>query len=238
MKTDILAIGAHPDDVELGCGGTLIAHREKGYRVVVLDLTKGELGTRGSVQIRAEESWRAKEVMGVEERINAGFRDGFFVNDEWHQRELIRYIRLYQPDVVLANAIWDRHPDHGKGAKLVSDACFLSGLSKIETLFHDVPQIPWRPKKIYHYIQSKFIVPDIIVNVSPYWKRKIEAVQCYVSQFYDPHNTQPNTYISSPEFLKMIEARGKELGHSIAVEYGEGFTKESHIGVNSFFDIL
>lgn len=237
MKLDLLAFGAHPDDVELGCGGTLAKHVALGHKVGVVDLTQGELGTRGSVPIRQKEAHASALILGLSIRENLNFKDGFFTDDEFHQLELIRMIRKFQPAIVLANAIYDRHPDHGKGADLVFKACFLSGLSKIETSENGSNQIPWRPTILYHYIQSQLIKPDFIVDVSVHWNKKMEAVKAFKSQFHNPDSNEPETYISSQSFMNMLEARGTELGHAIGVRYGEGFTIRRTIGVNSLLDI-
>lgn len=237
MKLDILAFGAHPDDVELGCGGTLAKHIALGKKVGIVDLTRGELGTRGTVAIREEEAKASAGILGVAIRENLDLKDGLFVNDESHQMALVKVIRKYQPELVLANAIHDRHPDHAKGAELAFHSCFLSGLPKIETVQDGKPQPAWRPKVIYHYIQSQWINPDVIIDVSDHWEKKMLAVKSFKSQFHDPNSKEPETYISSQGFMKMVEARGVELGHAIGVHYGEGFTTRRTIGVNSLWDI-
>jgi len=239
MKLHILALGAHPDDVELGCGGTIAKHVAMGHQVGIVDFTRGELGTRGTPDTRRQEAADAAAIQGVVVRENLGMRDGFFQNDEEHQRMLMRAIRQYRPEVVLANAIHDRHVDHGKGAALAHDACFLSGLMKIETFDDDGrPQQAWRPKAIYHYIQSQFIEPDFIVDISGYWDVKINAIKAFKTQFYSSDSQEPETYISKPGFLKMVEARAIELGHAIGTEYGEGFTVRRFPGVQSVLDLL
>lgn len=239
MKLDLLAFAAHPDDAELSCGGTLIAHIEMGKKVGVVDLTRGELGTRGTPEIRAQESAAASKVIGLHARENLGFADGFFENDKEHKLKVIQAVRKYQPDVVLLNAISDRHPDHGRGSILVSEACFLSGLKMIETVGEDgEKQTAWRPKHVYHYIQDRVHTPDFVMDITPYWEKKMEAVRAFRSQFFDPNNPTANTYISSPEFMKFLEARGREVGHLISVEFGEGFTKERNIGVKNLFDLV
>lgn len=237
MKLDILALAAHPDDVELGCGGTLAKHIALGKKAGIVDFTKGELGTRGSKQTREQEARASADILAVSVRENLNFKDGFFSNDESHQREVIRMIRKYQPDIVLANAVYDRHPDHGRGAELAFESCFLAGLSKIETEEGGRSQQAWRPKVLYHYIQSQWIKPDFIVDVSDHWEKKMEAVKAFKTQFHDPNSSEPETYISSQGFLKMLEARGIELGHAIGARYGEGFTTRRTLGVNSLFDI-
>lgn len=239
MKLDILAFASHPDDIELGCSGTLLAHIADGKKVGIVDLTEGELGTRGTAEIRLQEATDAAGVMGVEVRDNLCFADGFFQNDQQHQLQIIQKIRLYRPEIVIANAVHDRHPDHGRGSELVSESCFKAGLKMISTLdAHGEVQEAWRPKTVYHFIQDRFITPDIVVDVTPYWEKKMETIRAYKSQFYNPNSTSPNTYISSPEFLDFVEARAKELGHAIGVTYGEGFTKERYIGVRSLFDLV
>lgn len=238
MKLDILAFGSHPDDVELGCGGTLAKHIAMGKKVGIVDFTRGELGTRGTVEIRDDEAKSSAAILGVTVRENLNFKDGFFTNDQAHQLELVKVIRRFQPEMVLANAIYDRHPDHGKGAELAFQSCFLSGLSKVETTDNGKPQQAWRPKVLFHYIQSQWINPDLIVDVSTHWEKKMQAVKAFKSQFHNPNSKEPETYISSQGFMKMLEARGVELGHAIGVRYGEGFTTRRTIGVNSLMDIL
>lgn len=238
MKLDILVLAAHPDDAELGCGGTIAKHIKMGKKVGVVDLTKGELGTRGSVEVREKEASEASKILGLTIRENLALPDGFFSNAPEYQKEIIKVVRKYQPEIVLANAIRDRHPDHGKAATLIYDACFLAGLIKIDSLDEQgVKQEPWRPKVVYHYIQSQFIEPDFIVDVSGVWDKKMEAIRAFKSQFFDPNSAEPQTYISSPNFMRMIEARGIELGHAMGVQYGEGFTVRNYIGVNSLFDL-
>lgn len=239
MKLDILAFASHPDDIELGCAGTLIAHVEAGLKVGIVDLTVGELGTRGTPETRLQEASDAAKVMGISVRENLGFADGFFQNDREHQLKVIEMVRKYKPELVIANAVHDRHPDHGRGAELVTEACFKSGLKMIKTQDMDGDeQEAWRPKAVYHYIQDRLITPDFVVDVTPYWEQKMEAIRAFKSQFHNPDDTSPNTYISSPEFLDFIEARAKELGHAIGVTYGEGFTKERHLGVKNLFDLI
>lgn len=238
MKLDILAFASHPDDIELGCAGTLIAHVEAGLKVGIVDLTAGDLGTRGTPEVRLQEGLDAAKVMGVSVRENLGFADGFFQNDRDHQLEVVKVLRKYKPDVVIANAVHDRHPDHGRGSILVSESCFKSGLKMIKTQTAEGDQEAWRPKAVYHYIQDRLITPDFVVDVTPYWEKKMETIRAFKSQFYNPDDSSPNTYISSPEFLDFIEARAKELGHAIGVTYGEGFTKERHLGVKNLFDLL
>lgn len=233
MKLDILAFGAHPDDVELGCGATIAKEISLGKKVGIVDLTRGELGTRGSAEIRDQEAAKAANILGVSVRENLAFRDGFFVNDEEHQLEIIKMIRKYKPEIVLCNAIDDRHIDHGKGSQLVSDACFLSGLRRIETTFDGENQDAWRPKLVYHYIQWKNIEPDFVVDVSEFMDKKIEAVMAYSSQFYDPNSKEPMSPIASKNFTESIEYRAKDLGRLVFAEYAEGFTVERYVAVNS-----
>lgn len=238
MKIDILAVGAHPDDVELSCGATLAKEVAYGRKVGILDLTRGELGTRGSAEIRDNESKKAAEILGAQFRKNLGLPDGFFVNDSKSQLEVIKIIRQHQPEIVLCNAIDDRHIDHGKGSKLVSDACFLSGLRRIETHFDGEPQEAWRPKHVYHYIQWKNIKPDFVVDVTGFIDKKLEMIFAFESQFYDPQSDEPQTPISSENFKDSLTYRARDLGRLIGVEYGEGFTTERYPAVNSIFDLI
>ncbi len=231
-KLDILAIGAHPDDVELGCAATLVKEISRGNKVGVLDLTRGELGTRGSAEIRDQEAAMAAKIMGLTLRENAGFKDGFFINDEIHQRAVIEVIRKYKPEIVLCNAIQDRHIDHGKGSKLVSDACFLSGLRKIQTFNEGIEQEAWRPKQVYHYIQWENIKPDFVVDVTGFMDAKMEAVKAYASQFYDPNSDEPVSPITSKNFLDSITYRARDLGRIIGKESAEGFTVERFVAVD------
>jgi N-acetylglucosamine malate deacetylase 1 len=237
MKLDILAIGAHPDDVELSCAGTLAKEISRGKKVGILDLTRGELGTRGTAEIRDKEAADAAEILGVSVRKNLEFSDGFFVNNVAHQLEIIKMIRKYQPEVVLCNAIEDRHIDHGKGAQLVADSCFLSGLRKIETIYKGNSQQAWRPKHVYHYIQWKNIEPDVIVDVTGFMDQKIASVKAYRSQFFDENSKEPSTPISSSNFLESITYRARDLGRVTGVEYGEGYTVTRHLAVDSLFDL-
>jgi len=236
-KLDILVIAAHPDDAELGCSGTIASQVAKGYKVGIVDLTQGEMGTRGTPAIRLQESEDAAKILNLSARENLAFKDIYFKDDEEHQHKLIEIIRKYQPEIVLANAISDRHPDHGKASGLASNACFMSGLRTIETSFDGKIQAPWRPKFVYHYIQNNLIEPDFIVDITPFWQTKIESILAFKSQFYDPSSSEPKSFISDPEFLPFIEARARELGHRIFTKYGEGFTKERFIGVNDLFDL-
>jgi bacillithiol biosynthesis deacetylase BshB1 len=238
MKLDILAIGVHPDDVELGCSGTLMKHIDQGYTVGILDLTRGELGTRGTIATRKKEALDASKIMGVKVRENLGFRDGFFVNDEKHQRELIKLIRKYQPSIVISNAKYDRHPDHGRSAQLTYDACFLAGLSKVETSLNGKKQQAYRPKALYHYIQAIHTEPHFVVDITNYFDRKLEAIHAYKTQFYDPKSKEKNTFISSPEFLEFVRARASHFGVPIGVRYAEAFTVNRIPGVNDIVSLL
>ena len=238
MKLDILAIGAHPDDVELGCAATLAKEISLGKSVGIIDLTRGELGTRGSAEIRDKEAAKAAKILGVKVRENMAFADGFFVNDKEHQLAVIRMVRKYQPDIVLCNAIEDRHIDHGKGSNLVSDACFLSGLRKVETNFEDVLQQSWRPKHVYHYIQWHNLEPDFVVDVSGFIDKKMEVIKSYGSQFYDPTSKEPASPISSKNFLDSIKYRAKDLGRLVGAEYAEGFTTERYVAVKELGDLI
>jgi bacillithiol biosynthesis deacetylase BshB1 len=238
MKLDILAFGAHPDDVELGCGGTLAKEIANGKKVGIIDLTRGELGTRGSADIRDSESAAAAKILGVVVRENLRMRDGFFVNDEKHQIEIIKMIRKYQPEIVLCNAIEDRHIDHGRGSRLVSDACFLSGLRKIETELDGQNQHAYRPKLVYHYIQWRNIEPDFVVDISGYNDKRVAAILAYGSQFYDPNSNEPETPIATKNFLESLNYRAQDLGRLIGAEYAEGFTAERYLAVNSLSDLV
>ena len=238
MKLDILAFGAHPDDVELGCGGTIAKEIHLGKKVGIIDLTRGELGTRGSAEIRDNEAAKAAEILGVAVRENLRMRDGFFTNDEEHQLQIIEMIRKYRPEIVLCNAIDDRHIDHGKGSKLVSDACFLSGLRKIETTYQSEVQEAWRPKVVYHYIQWKNIEPDFVVDISGFEKKKVDAIMAYDSQFFNPDTNEPETPIATKNFLESINYRAQDLGRLIGTDFGEGFTVERYLAVNSLADLI
>ncbi|SEG29508.1 bacillithiol biosynthesis deacetylase BshB1 [Algoriphagus boritolerans DSM 17298 = JCM 18970] len=237
IKLDILVIAAHPDDAELGCSGTIAAQVAQGKKVGIVDLTQGQMGTRGTPELRIQEANEAAKILGLSARENLGFEDVFFKDDKAHQHELIKVIRKYQPEIVLANAISDRHPDHGKGASLATHACFMSGLRKIETELEGVTQDPWRPKYVYHYIQNNYIQPDFIFDISAYWDTKVASIMAFKSQFYDPNSQEPASFISSPEFLPFIESRAREFGHRILTQYGEGFTVERYIGVTDLFDL-
>lgn len=240
MKLDILVFGAHPDDAELGAGGTIAKEINNGKKVGIIDLTRGELGTRGSAELRDKESAAAAKILGLAIRENLEFADGFFVNDKAHQIAVIQMLRKYRPDIVLCNAVSDRHIDHARGSKLVSDSCFLSGLVKIDTKLpgDDRWQQAWRPKNVYHYIQWNNLTPDFVVDVSGFINKKIEAISAYTSQFYDPDSEEPNTPISSKNFADSIDYRSRDLGRLVGVEQAEGFTVERHIAVKRLDDIF
>lgn len=238
LKLDLLAIAVHPDDAELSCSGTLVKHGKMGLKTGILDLTRGELGTRGTPEIRAQEAQDAAQVMGLAVRESLDLGDGFFQNSKQEQMAIIRVLRKYRPDTVLLNAIEDRHPDHGRSAQLEADACFMAGLRMIETEWEGEHQEAWRPKRIYHYLQDRYIKPDFVVDITEEWETKLAAIRAYKSQFYDPNSQEPKTYISSPLFLEYIEARAKEMGHAIAVRYGEGFTSAMPLAVKNLKDLL
>lgn len=237
MKLDILSIGVHPDDVELSCSGTVLKHIAMGKQCGILDLTRGELGTRGSAELRTVEANNSAMLMGLALRKQLDFKDGFFQNEESHLKEIIKVIREFQPEIILANAVSDRHPDHGRAAKLVADACFYAGLIKIETEVEGHVQDAWRPKAVYHYIQDNFVHPDFVVDVSAYAEKKREAIMCFSSQFFNPNSDEPQTPISSPEFLESLFAKMSLWGRAIGVRYAEGFTVNRYPGVNSLFDL-
>lgn len=234
MKLDLLAIGAHPDDIELGCSGTLIKEIKRGKTVGILDLTQGELGTRGTIETRYSEAAESAKIMGVSVRENLKMRDGFFRNDEEHQLQVVRALRKYQPEIVIANILEDRHPDHGRGGWLVYDACFLSGLRQIKTVGDDgEEQQKWRPKLLLHYIQDRFYEPDIIIDVTDEWEQRMQSVRAYKTQFHDPNSTEPQSYLSNPDFLEALSARARLLGKRIGVKYGEGFLSKKNIGITN-----
>lgn len=238
MKLDILAIAVHPDDAELSCSGTLMKHIELGHNVGILDLTKGELGTRGTIETRRQEAADSAKIIGLHARENVGLADGFFENNKASQVAIIKYIRKYQPDIILANAVEDRHPDHGRAGKLIHDACFLSGLQKIETELEGQQQTAWRPSQLFHYIQDRYIQPDFVVDISPYWERKLESIKAFKTQFFDANSGEPETYISGAGFLAFVEARSREMGHQIGVDFGEGFVKSKQIGISNLMDVI
>lgn len=238
MKVDILAFAAHPDDIELACSGTLMKHIAEGKKVGIVDLTQGELGSRGTIDSRYAEAAEASKIMGIDIRVNLKMADGFFEINEENKLLIVEQIRKYQPTIVLANALEDRHPDHGRASKLVSDACFLAGLRKIVTIVDGQIQEAYRPKAVYHYIQDHYIKPDFVVDVTGYIDRKIEAIKAYKTQFYDPDSTEPQTPISGEEFFDFIKGRMLQYGRPIGVRYAEGFNVEREIGVKSFDDLI
>lgn len=238
MKVDILAIGAHPDDVELGCGGTVAKLISQGKKVAVVDLTQGELGTRGTNITRAEEAAEASKTLGIAARENLKMKDGFLTNSEENQMKIVKIIRKYQPEIVFANAIEDRHPDHAKAAKLVSDACFLSGLVKVETVAGGESQKAWRPKQVFNYIQWKNIEPDFVVDISDFMEQKIKACLAYKTQFYDPDSKEPMTPIATKDFLESLTYRAQDLGRLSGVDYAEGFTSEKLLAFKNFDGIV
>jgi bacillithiol biosynthesis deacetylase BshB1 len=238
MKLDLLVLAVHPDDAELGCSGTILKHIAEGRKVGIVDFTRGELGTRGTAETRDEEAAESAKILGLAARENLKFRDGFFLNDETHQLEVIKMIRKYRPDIVLSNALHDRHPDHGRAGDLANDACFYSGLSKVETSLNGEQQQAWRPSLVLQYIQDRYMKPDIIIDITPYFEKKIACIQAFKTQFYNPNQEEgPGTYISSPEFFDSIIGRAREMGKSIGTTYGEGFTSRKLLGVNSLFDL-
>jgi bacillithiol biosynthesis deacetylase BshB1 len=234
MKLDILAIGSHPDDVELGCSGTLIKEIKRGKKVGIIDLTQGELGTRGTVETRYSEAANAAMIMGVHVRENLKMRDGFFKNDEEHQMQLVKALRKYKPEIVIGNILEDRHPDHGRGGWLIYDACFFSGLRQVKTFDEEgKEQEKWRPKILLHYIQDRFYEPDIIIDVSDEWEQRMEAIKAYKTQFFDPNSSEPQTYLSTPDFIEALAARARLLGKRIGVKYAEGFLSKKSIGIQN-----
>ncbi len=238
MKLDILVFAAHPDDAELTCSGTIALYAGSDKKVGIVDLTRGEMGTRGTPEIRDKEAQDAAKILGLAIRENLGFKDALFKNDLEHQLEVIKVIRKYQPTIVLGNAITDRHPDHGRGAALVKDACFMAGLAKLETTLNGKVQKAFRPAFLYHYIQNNYIEPDFIVDISSTWEQKMASILAYRSQFYNPDSNEPQTFISGENFLKFLEARAIELGHRIGAKYGEGFTVSRVAGVKDLFDLI
>ena len=238
MKLDILAFAAHPDDIELAASGTLLSHIAQGYTVGIADLTRGELGSRGSAELRDREAARSSEILGISVRENLRFRDGFFVKDEAHLLKVIEMIRKYRPQIVLANAEFDRHIDHGRAADLIHDACFLSGLRKVETIHAGVSQEPWRPKSVYHYIQDYYTKPDLIIDISPYFDKKMESIKAFSSQFYNPASNEPATPISGSDFMDAIIARAAQFGRLIGTKYGEGFTVKRPVGATDLTRLL
>jgi N-acetylglucosamine malate deacetylase 1 len=238
MKLDILVLAVHPDDAELGCGGTILKHIAQGAKVGMLDFTVGELGTRGSGPLRLKEAEEASKILGFSVRENLGFRDGFFKNDEAHQLALIQKIRKYRPNIILSNALEDRHPDHGRANLLATEACFYSGLKKVITLDeNNQEQEAWRPPHVYSYIQDRYIDPDFVVDITPFWEQKKAAILAFKSQFYDPNSSEPESYISSAVFFEFLEARAREMGHKIGVKYGEAFTAAQKLSIKDLRDL-
>ena len=237
-KVDVLAFGAHPDDVELGCAGTILLQISLGYKVGIIDLTKGELGTRGNPEIRMQESEVASRKMGLSFRENLGFSDGFFQNNEKNQLEVIKRIRAYRPSIVLCNAISDRHPDHGRSAELIYDSCFLSGLEKINTTFNGMNQPAFRPQVLYNYIQYNDDKPDFIIDISHFMNQKMDVIKSYVSQFYNPDSKESETLISKKSFLELVKNRNADLGRFISVDYAEGFMAHRYIGTDNLFNLI
>ena len=238
MKLDILAFGAHPDDVELSASGTIAAHVAMGKKVGIIDLTRGELGTRGTPELRDKEAAASAKILGLSVRENLRMRDGFFSKDESHLIKVIEMIRKYQPEIVLCNSEFDRHTDHGKAADLLHDACFLSGLIKIETIYQGKKQDAWRPKAVYHYIQDYYAKPDIIVDITPYFETKLASIKAFSSQFYDPTSDEPETPIANKDFLPFIESRARQFGRAIQVTFAEGFTVKRPIGANNLLSLI
>jgi len=237
MKLDLLVFAAHPDDAELGCSGTILKYIAAGRKVGIIDFTRGELGTRGTAQTRDEETAASSRILGLHVRENFGMRDGFFRNDEEHQLKIIQMIRKYTPEIVFSNALHDRHPDHGKAGDLVNDAVFLAGLPKIKSEINGRDQIVYRPRLLLQYIQDRYIEPDILVDISDFWDKKMECIHAFKTQFFNPDSDENETYISSPTFLKVIEARSRELGKAIGAEYAEGFTSRKLLGIDNLFDL-
>ena len=238
INLDILVLAVHPDDAELGCSGTILKQKALGHKVGIVDFTVGELGTRGSGELRLVESADAAKVMNLDVRENLGFRDGFFKNDEEHQLKIIEKIRKYRPEILIINAPEDRHPDHGRAGALATEAAFYSGLRKVETTDENGnAQKEWRPKQVFQYIQDRYLEPDFVIDITEYWDKKVEAIKAFKSQFYDPNSPEPQSYISSADFFDFVEARAREMGHKIGATYGEGFMKTKTIGVSQLFDI-
>ncbi|MCX2451766.1 bacillithiol biosynthesis deacetylase BshB1 [Pedobacter sp. PLR] len=237
MKLDILVLAVHPDDAELGCSGTIAKHIALGKKVGIIDFTRGELGTRGSAEIRDAEAADSAKILGIHARENLRFRDGFFTNDEEHRLAIVRMIRKYQPEIILTNALHDRHPDHGRAGDLSNDACFLSGLPKIHTEIDGLVQEAWRPRLVLQYIQDRYIEPDIIIDITPYIQIKIDSIKAFKTQFFNPDHEEQETYISSPDFFDSVIGRAREFGKSIGATYGEGFTSRKLLGVNDLFNL-
>ena len=238
MNIDILAFGAHPDDVEISCGGTLLRYAGEGKQIAIVDLTRGELGTRGSGDLRMEECKAASQILGLVDRVNLGMADGFFEENEDHLHQIIREIRHFRPKLILANSIRDRHPDHGRAAALVARAAFLSGLPKINTERNGISQEAYRAPMLLHYIQDIYIEPDVVLDVSAYAEEKIKVVQCFSSQFFDPNSTEPETPISNAHFFEFMKGRMLQFGRPIGTKYAEGFTVNRTLGVSDLFHLI
>lgn len=238
LKLDILAVAAHPDDAELACAGTLMAHIAMGQKCGILDLTQGEMGTRGTPKIREIESQNSAKILGIHARENCNIGDCTFENNFENQLKIIQIIRKYKPEILLINAPEDRHPDHGRASKLTSDAAFYAGLQKIETSIEGQTQTQWRPKQILYYVQDKLLTVDFVVDITPYFAKKMAAIKSFESQFYDPNLNQPSTYIADEKYLSYIEARAIEFGHSIGVQYGEGFIKQKQLNIKNILNIV
>jgi len=237
MKLDLLIFAAHPDDAELGCSGTILRYIAAGKKVGIVDLTRGELGTRGTAETRDAETAESNRILGLHVRENLEMRDGFFQNDEEHQLKIIQMIRKYTPEIVFSNALHDRHPDHGKAGDLVNDALFLAGLPKIRTEIDGVQQDAFRPRLLFQYLQDRYIEPDIIVDVTEFWDKKMECIRAFKTQFFNPDSDEKETYISTPTFLKVVEARSRDLGKAIGAEHAEGFTSRKLLGIDNLFDL-
>ncbi|TVR77752.1 MAG: bacillithiol biosynthesis deacetylase BshB1 [Chitinophagaceae bacterium] len=239
-KVDILAFGAHPDDVELSCGGSIALHVKAGKKVAIVDFTSGELGTRGTPELRIKEAEKAGKILGISERENLNFQDGFFEHNKSNLIEIVKRIRHYKPDLVLACAEEDRHPDHARASNMIKKACFLAGLEKIKTTYLDIQQEAWRPSKILFYIQSQYLKPQVLIDITDFWEAKINSVLAYESQFHNPNYKQdePETFISSPAFLSFLESRAIHFGQMLGVKYAEGFTSNTEIGIKNFYDLI
>ena len=238
MKVDILAFAAHPDDIEISAAGMLMKHIDMGKTVAIVDLTQGEMGSRGTLETRYAEAKKASKIMGISQRVNLKMKDGFFEISEANKLLIIEQIRYFQPAIVLANSVSDRHPDHGRASQLVSEACFLSGLVKVETTLNGTNQAKWRPKSVFHYIQDHYIKPDFVVDITPYADRKLEALKAYETQFFTPNKTGPNTPISGEGFFEFLKGRWREYGREIGVDFAEGFTVERTIGINDITELI
>jgi len=236
-ELDILVLAAHPDDAELCCGGTILKQIALGYKVGILDLTQGELGTRGSAETRLKESALASRWLGISMRANLNLKDGFFRNDPESQLKIIAYLRKYKPKIVLANAIEDRHPDHTRGSHIARESCFYSGLRKVETFWEGVSQEAWRPPAVYYYVQDRYLAPDFVVDISDFMEKKLEVLKAFSSQFYDPNSSEPSSYISSPDFMDSIIARARELGKPIGAKFAEAFNTDRFVGIDNLFNI-